>query len=132
MYRFILTNLISTGVPLWFGLCSLEEEGQEQAFVEWMLEQAYAHNPTFAPKAFMLDKDGSEHRAVEAVLLRRALAGLKEFVSRLKEEATPVTDNGQLTAARAHLRQREEREGHIDALATGATRYVPNCTLTVM
>ena len=117
-------GLSSAGVPLWFGLCSLEEEGQEQAFVEWMLEQAYEHNPSFAPKAFMIDKDGSEHKAMEAVLLRRALSGLRQFVDALQEKARPASSEGQLAAAQKHLQEREAREEHLDKLATGATRYV--------
>lgn len=89
-----------------------------------MLEQAYEMNPTFAPRAFMLDKDGSEHKAVEAVLLRRALSALQHNVASWKEEATPFSylNKNQLDRAHERLQQREAREEYLDKIATGATR----------
>ena len=108
---------------MWFGLCSLEGKGHEQIFVEWMLEQAYAANPTFRPKAFMLDKAGSEHKAVEAVLLRRAKAGLASFITSLSAQQTHChLETEEIAAAWRRVQQREKREEHLDNLATGATR----------
>jgi len=109
------------GIPLWFGLCSLEEAGQEETFLEWMLEQAYAANPDFCPGAFMLDKAHCEHKAVEAVLLRRAKAGLDDFLKRLPSADHTVTP-AQVRQAELYLKQHQSREEHLQRLATGVTR----------
>ena len=74
-----------------------------------MLEQAYAANPTFRPKAFMLDKAGSEHKAVEAVLLRRAKAGLASFITSLSAQQTHChLETEEIAAAWRRVQQREK------------------------
>ena len=118
----VLFLFFLAGLPLWFGLCSLEEPGQEQAYLEWMLEEAYAANPGFAPRAFMLDKAGAEHKAVEAVLMRRARMGLEDFVSRLNDSLSGDFREADLAQARAYFTQKQARETHLQKLATGATR----------
>lgn len=91
--------------------------------MEWMLDQAFAANPDFCPAAFMLDKAGPEHKAVEAVLLRRARVALRDFIEQLSPAVNSVVvDATQLAKARARLQQREAREAHLENLATGATR----------
>ncbi len=69
----------------------------------------------------MLDKAGPEHKAVEAVLLRRAKVALRAFIDQFSASSV-VVNPAQIGKARARLEQREAREAHLENLATGATR----------
>ena len=71
----------------------------------------------------MLDKAGSEHTAVEAVLLRRAKDGLEEFIQTLSVTMTgSEVTSSEKSKAHARVVQRETRERHLKDLATGISQ----------
>ena len=122
----VLTAIISfaflcAGIPLLFGLCSVDagEKRQEQFYLEWLLDKVWSTNPSFRPRAFMLDKASTEHVAVEESLKRRSRAVVEDFVWDFPQ--TPSVSDERVAVARKTLEERQAREKHLFALATGAT-----------
>ena len=122
----VLTAIISfaflcAGIPLLFGLCSVDagEKRQEQFYLEWLLDKVWSTNPSFRPRAFMLDKASTEHVAVEESLKRRSRAAVEDFVRDFPQ--TPSVSDERVAVARKTLEERQAREKHLFALATGAT-----------
>lgn len=114
-----------TGIPLWFGLCSLDsgEKKQEQIFIHWMLKEAFRINPSFAPAAIMLDKASSEHKAVENVLMERAKAALEDLQQLISAERHTVSRE-EVTKARTVVKEREARSLHLQLVSTASARWV--------
>ena len=103
-----------------FGLCSLEpgEKYQGQYFLEWMLEEAYRENPSFSPRAYMLDKDGNEHKTVENAIMHRAKDVLQAFVTSLRSQCTSLVNTSRCERALQHVNSMREKVRELEAVAT--------------